>query len=76
MHLLYKDAVINYHAILSSFIKPAVIKTRNINQIDSADVRCHVKDEQVYVEGAATAQFTHESVPDVALVLRSACKKV
>ena len=60
---------------MGGFVKEDVLQNMSLYDIDPSDVRLHVPVSEIYLGGAATAQFVKEPVPTIADEIKKECKR-
>ena len=75
LHLVHRSVCNEYRAILSGFVREDVIRDRPLIDIDPNDSRVYLPTEDVYLGGAAMAQFVTEPVQHIANDIKNDCKR-
>lgn len=64
LHLLYQMVSSEYKTILGFFIKPEVLESKKLSEIDPRDETNYQDLDQIYLGGAATAHLIQVPFPD------------
>ena len=75
LHVVHRRICAEYKAILCSFIKENILRDHPLHEIDPADGLVHVPTDDIYLGGAAMAEFSKDPIPDRAYDLKQACKR-